>query len=279
MIHDETKCALGEGPLWHPERHELFWFDILGKRLHCKSMNGAKHHWQFSRHSSAAGWIDKRHLLVADSIGLHKFDIETGTADQLAELEPDSLDTRSNDGRADPWGGFWIGTMGFAGETGAGAIYRYYRGEVRTLYSAVTIPNAICFPPDGSCAYFTDTAKGQIMRQPLSDKHGWPKGDPDLWLDLSGQSFGPDGAVIDASGHMLNAHWGAGRVARYDPQGALTETFAFPALQTTCPAFGGPELSTLFCTSASTDLDGADDGKTFATQTQITGQAEHQVIL
>ena len=274
MIFDSTKCTLGEGPLWHPSRGELFWFDILSKRLHTKDT-----HWQFSRHVSAAGWIDDNRLLMADSIGLHVFDLGSGTADQVAELETDNPVTRSNDGRADPWGGFWIGTMGLNAEHGAGAIYRYYRGEMRQLFDKITISNAICFAPDGSHAYFTDTKTKKIMRQRLSDKHGWPDGDPDVWLDFGETSWGPDGAVIDAAGNFWNAQWGANRVACYAPDGTMTQTVSFPAKQTSCPAFGGVGLKTLFCTSAADGLNGPDDGKTFATPVDAVGQAEHRIIL
>lgn len=274
MIYDDTQCILGEGPLWHPERSELFWFDILGKRLHIKDR-----HWQFSRHVSAAGWLDDTRLLMADSIGLHIFDLARETADQVAEIEADNTVTRSNDGRADPWGGFWIGTMGLNAEHQAGAIYRYYKGEVRQLFANVTIPNAICFSPSGGYALFTDTPTGKIMRQPLADADGWPKGDPDVWLDFGTTDWGPDGAVIDAQGNFWNAQWGANRVACYAPDGTMTQTVAFPASQTSCPAFGGPDLKTLFCTSAADGLLGDDEGKTFATPVDATGQAEHRVIL
>jgi len=274
MIYDETQCKLGEGPLWHPQRGELFWFDILSKRLHIKGR-----HWQFTRHVSAAGWIDDTRLLMADSIGLHIFDLARETADQVAEIEIDNPITRSNDGRADPWGGFWIGTMGLNAESKAGAIYRYYRGEVRTLFSDITISNAICFAPDGSYAYFTDTLTKKIMRQRLAEPDGWPVDEPEVWLDFGETSWGPDGAVMDSAGNFWNAQWGANRVACYAPDGTMTQTIAFPAAQTSCPAFGGADFKTLFCTSASDGLIGDDDGKTFATPVDAVGQAEHQVIL
>ncbi|MCL4142093.1 UNVERIFIED_CONTAM: hypothetical protein GTU68_052472 [Idotea baltica] len=216
---------------------------------------------------------------MADSIGLHIFDLAEGTSDQVAEIETDNKLTRSNDGRADPWGGFWIGTMGLSAQPKAGAIYRYYRGEVRRLFSNITISNAICFAPDGSHAYFTDTPTRKIMRQRLSDKDGWPIGDSEVWLDFGVTDWGPDGAVIDASGNLWNAQWGANRVACYAPDGTLSQTIVFPALQTSCPAFGGDDLQTLFCTSAADGLTGEDEGKTFATPVDAVGQAEHQVIL
>lgn len=274
MIYDHTQCTLGEGPLWHPERGELFWFDILGKRLHIKGR-----HWQFTRHTSAAGWVDDNQLLIADSIGLHLFDLATGTADQLVELEANNPITRSNDGRADPWGGFWIGTMGVNAETGAGAIYRYYKGELRQLFTGITISNAICFAPDASHAMFCDTATRKIMRQPLSDKDGWPQGAPEIFLDFGATDWGPDGAVIDAAGNFWNAQWGASRVSCYSPDGTLLEMVAFPGLQTSCPAFGGPDLKTLFCTTAADGLTGPDEGKTFSAPVDAVGQAEHRVIL
>ncbi len=97
---------------------------------------------------SAAGWVDRDTLMVAGASGLWRFDIETGDRERLVALEADRPDTRSNDGRADPLGGFWLGTMGRQAQTGEGSIYRYFRGEAQRLYRQITIPNAIWFPPD-----------------------------------------------------------------------------------------------------------------------------------
>ncbi|SFS01244.1 SMP-30/gluconolactonase/LRE family protein [Yoonia litorea] len=273
MIFDETKCQLGEGPLWHPLRNTLFWFDILSKQLRCKDR-----HWQFDEYVSAAGWVDEDTLLIASANALSRFSISTGKAEEVCPLEADNPVTRSNDGRADPKGGFWIGTMGIDAEHGAGAIYRYYKGELRQLFAPITISNAICFAPDGKTAYFTDTPTQMIMRVPL-DEDGWPAGEPSLHIDLRGTEFRPDGAVVDAAGNLWNAQWGVGRVAVYDPGGDFIESFSFAGKQTSCPAFGGDGLSTLFCTSAAVGLDGADQGKTFTTPTSYTGQKEHRVQL
>lgn len=273
MIFDDTQCQLGEGPLWHPLRKQLFWFDILGKRLHTKG-----HQWQFEDFVSAAGWTSENTLMIATSQALLHFDVTTGEHELIVPLEADNAVTRSNDGRADPHGGFWIGTMGIEAEDGAGAIYRYYKGELRQLFTPITISNAICFTPDGTQAYFTDTPTQQIMRVAL-DADGWPKGDPVLHIDLRGTNFRPDGAVVDAAGNLWNAQWGVGRVAGYNPQGEFIESFSFAARQTSCPAFGGDDFATLFCTSAAVGLTGAEQGKTFHAETHYKGQAEHRVIL
>jgi sugar lactone lactonase YvrE len=280
MIHDKRICALGEGPLWHPERNRLFWCDILGKRL---LTSGEE--WPFDGYVSAAGWVDESSLLLATDTALLRFDIDTGEYELICPLEADNPDTRSNDGRADPWGGFWIGTMGVDAQPDAGAIYRYFRGELRQLYAPLTIPNAICFSPDRCFAYFTDTRGQKIMRQPLAQSDGWPEGAPQIWLDLRKTGWFPDGAVVDAAGNFWNAQWGGYRVACYSPEGKFLRAVRFGAAQTSCPAFGGPELSHLFCTSAAVGLSADDlkshpnNGKTFVKEQVAKGQPEHQVIL
>ena len=273
QVFDDRVCALGEGPLWHPKRQELFWFDILGKRLLSKSQV-----WEFDEHVSAAGWVDEDMLLMASESALWRLDIRLGERERLVPLEADSPATRSNDGRADPFGGFWIGTMGKAAEPRAGAIYRYYRGELRQLYPDITVSNAICFSPDGSHAYFADTWTRRVMRQVLDD-HGWPKGEPEEFLDLREDGLNPDGAVVDAEGRFWNAQWGASRVACYDADGSYLHAVEVPATQASCPAFGGPDLSTLFVTSAADGVDEGQGGMTFAIDLDVKGQAEHQVIL
>lgn len=283
MIFDSRPCDLGEGPLWHPALGQLFWFDILNKRM-LSRQGDVPLEWQFDQMVSAAGWVSETQLIIASETALIQFDLRTQTSQHVAALEADNPNTRSNDGRADPMGGFWIGTMGKSAQMGAGAIYRYYRGELRKLYGDITISNAICFGPDGRTAYFTDTATGRVMRVPL-DSAGWPAGAPQLYLDLTAQPSGPDGAVIDAGGNMWLAQWGAARVACFDPAGQMLRHVAFDAPHTSCPAFGGPDLTTLHCTSA---LQGMDDaaraahpnaGMVFAQMGVAKGQAEHQVIL
>ncbi|RFU12792.1 SMP-30/gluconolactonase/LRE family protein [Rhodobacteraceae bacterium W635] len=279
-IFDPRPCELGEGPLWHPARGQLFWFDILGKRLLSEGQE-----WVFNRHVSAAGWVGRDGLLVATETDLMLLDIETGTQDHVAPLEADNPATRSNDGRADPWGGFWIGTMGKRAEPGAGAIYRYYRGEVRQLHAPITIPNAICFSPDGGHAHFADTARGIVWRQRLSDTDGWPLGEPQVYLDHGADGPNPDGAVVDAAGRFWCAEWGSSRVRCYGPDGAVLQEVALPVSQPSCPAFGGPDLRDLYITTAREHMTAAAlaaeplAGQLFIAPDMGQGQTEHEVIL
>ncbi|MEO8530903.1 MAG: SMP-30/gluconolactonase/LRE family protein [Deltaproteobacteria bacterium] len=284
QIFDERRCELGEGPLWHPLRKQLFWFNITKSRLYSQQ-DGQPLDWDMSEMTSGAGWVDHDTLLLVGETGFYQFDITTGTKTRLADLEKDQTGTRSNDGRADPFGGYWISTMGKSTEARAGTIYRYYKGEVRPLIPGITIPNAISFSPDGTLAYFADTATSKVMRQKLGARDGWPVGDPELFLDLGKERLSPDGAVVDTRGHFWNAQWGAFRIAEYDPAGNYVSSVALPAANTSCPAFGGADLTDLFCTSAMQGLSAEQrqknpaHGQTFVVKTDVKGQAEHQVLL
>ena len=282
-VYDDTVCKLGEGPLWHPSRGQLFWFDILGHRMLTREGDRTRI-WEMGEHVSAAGWVDDQTLLVASETALFRFDIETGAREDVVALEADNPLTRSNDGRADPMGGFWIGTMPKGEREPIGAFYRFYKGELRQLWDGIVIPNAICFPPGGTHGYFTDTARNIVQRVAL-DADGWPDGAPEDWLDLSGNPWGVDGAVFDADGNFWNAQWGGWRVACYSPQGELIRTVDFDGAHTSCPAFGGPDLTTLFATTAADRTTRADkerspaQGMTFAAENVAKGQAEHRVLL
>lgn len=280
-VYDARPCQLGEGVFWHPVRNQLFWFDILGQSL-LSLEKGEERLWRFPELVSAAGWVERDILLIAGERDLFLLDIETEEMQALVELESGNRATRSNDGRADPQGGFWISTMGKAAETGAGAIYRYAEGELRKLYGGLTIPNAITFTPDGRTAQFADTRAHKVMRVAL-DAAGWPVGEPSTFLDLSAEGLNPDGATMDAEGLTWIAEWGAARVAAYGPDGRRVRTVAIDAPHTSCPAFG-PD-GTLYCTTARQGLDSAAlaasplSGQTFAVAGVARGRAEHQVRL
>lgn len=282
-VYDPRPCELGEGPLWHPERQQFFWFDILQNKLLTRE-NGAPREWQFTENVSAAGWTGRDSLLIASETRLFEFNLKTGAETHICALEADDPGSRSNDGRADPQGGFWIGTMAKRGNHRPGAIYRYYRGELRMLYGNIAIPNSICFSPDGTRAFYTDTAAARIMTQRLGD-NGWPDGAPETFLDLRAQRLNPDGSVTDAQGNLWNAQWGAGRVAVYATDGTLQHTIAIPGINSSCPAFGGPDLTTLFCTTARQDLSPEtiaahpENGQTFMAETDSKGWPEPRVIL
>ncbi len=285
MIHDPRPCELGEGAFWHPIRRQFFWFDILGQKLLSRDRDGDRL-WRFPEMVSAAGWVSEDVLLISGERDIFLFDLETEEIEALVTLEADTPENRSNDGRADRQGGFWIGTMGKDPKTrqGKGAIYRFYKGDLQLLFPGISIPNAICFSPDGKTAYFTDTST-QIIRKVALDAAGWPAGSPETFVDLRSEGLYPDGAVVDADGNVWNAQWGAARVAVYSPAGVFLRAIPFPAPHTSCPCLGGTDLTSLYCTSALEEMSplaiaaAPDSGKTFVVPNAGRGLPEPQVLL
>ncbi|WP_116132963.1 SMP-30/gluconolactonase/LRE family protein [Tropicimonas sp. IMCC34043] len=246
-IFDDRLCTLGEGPIWLPEREALVWVDIPARRLLGRS-GEETFEWQVPEMISALGRIDAARLLLAGETGLSVFDLSDGSCRALCPVEAGISGNRSNDGRADPWGGFWISTMGKATEAGAGSIYRWYRGELRRLVTGLTIPNGICFAPDRRRAYYADSRRSTIYVLGL-DPDGWPTGRAEEFVVVKEDRVVPDGAVTDADGCLWSAQWGGGRVVRFGPDGQEIARFATGTPYPTCPAFGGRDLSDLYVTT------------------------------
>ena len=279
------RCVLGEGPLWHPQRQRLYWFDIPAGRMHvCNALGGQPHHWDFGEPASAAGWVDYETLIVATASGFQRFDIATGRWETLAELESDNQQTRSNDGRIGPDGSFWLGTMSYDAQPGGGGYYRYRKGRVETLMESVGIPNATCFSPDRKTAYLADGLRGLIWRWAL-DRNCNPVGNVEIHIDLHQESFHPDGAVCDSEGYLWKAQWDASRLARYAPDGSLDRVIELPVSRPTCPAFGGTDFKTLYVTSASEGLSDEelekqkDAGRIIRIEVDVPGFPEHRAIV
>ena len=249
-IFDNTKCHLGEGPIWHKERKTLIWFDILEKKIFLKkTINDEVKVHIFNEFVSSAAIIDKDNLLINSESGLKKFNLDKNILDDFLDLESENELTRSNDGRVDNYGGYWISTMGKKHQRNLGSIYRYYKGDIKKLFSGMTIPNSICFSPCSQFAYFSDTLENKILKVKL-DGNGWPKGKAEIFLNFSKENLKPDGSVIDAEGCIWNAQWGSSRISKFDQNGNLIENIKLQVPFVTCPVIGGKNNSTLFITTA-----------------------------
>jgi sugar lactone lactonase YvrE len=279
------RCHLGEGPTYDAATDTAWWFDIVERRLFEARLGTG----QTTIHSlevmgSALSRIDAhRQLLVADD-GLYIRDTADGRMTLYHQLEADNAATRSNDARVHPSGTFWIGTMGRQAEPGLGAIYALHRGELSRLYEQITIPNAICFSPDGTIGYFADTGKNTLFRVDLDAATSLPRSEP-VALVTRRDGGDIDGAVVDADGLIWNARWGGGCIDVYSPQGEHLRSLRVPAQQSSCPAFVGPDFSRLLVTSAwqgmAEDAKRADPGhgRTFVLDVAARGRAEPDVRL
>ncbi|KPQ23742.1 MAG: hypothetical protein HLUCCA13_12395 [Halomonas sp. HL-48] len=246
----DCRCELGEGPQWHAANQRLYWCDILNKRLHWLSTESGEHGDYPLEHmvSLATPLADGRLMLVGEH-SLNQFHPTTQHLAHFADFEADNPITRSNDARVDRHGSLWLSTMGKTAEPGAGSLYRLHRGELTRLRSGLSIPNAICFSPQGDAAYFTDTPTGIVMRWAL-DSQGWPVGEPVAWADFTAVEGNPDGAVVDSEGCLWLALWGAGKVVRLNHDGQVIGDVELPVSQPSCPAFAGENLDRLYITTA-----------------------------
>ena len=279
------RCHLGEGPTYDAAADTAWWFDILQCRLfEAHLASGQVRIHPLGRMASALARIDAHSQLIAAEDGLYIRSVTDSGMTRYRPLEADNARTRSNDARVHPSGTFWIGTMGRRAEAGAGAIYALYRGELSQLFAEITIPNAICFAPDGALGYFADTARNELYRVALDAKTGLPRGAPELLLKHRGTG-GIDGAVVDADGLIWNARWGGGCIDVYNPAGEHLRSLRVPARQSSCPAFVGPDLSRLLVTSAWQGMDEAaraadpEHGRTFILAAATRGRAEPDVKL
>src|SRR3954466_855886 len=142
-------CELGEGPSYDPGIDTLFWFDIVNGKLLEKPLAGALKVHDLGVMASAIAVIDDKRQLIATETGLFVRDVATGKLTLHTPIEADNPLTRSNDSRVHPCGAFWVGTMAKDESKGAGSIYWFSRGELRTLYTGITVSNSICFSQDG----------------------------------------------------------------------------------------------------------------------------------
>jgi sugar lactone lactonase YvrE len=148
----DHRCHLGEGASYDPASDTAWWFDILERRLFEAHLGtGAMASHALPVMASALAMIDDRHQLLAAEDGLYVRVIADGRMTLHTPIEPDGP-TRANDARVHPCGTYWTSTMGLQAEPGAGAIYALHRGVLTKLFAGITIPNAICFAPDGATA-------------------------------------------------------------------------------------------------------------------------------
>ena len=205
--------------------------------------------------ASVLARVDDRRQLIATEEGLFLRDIGSGELTFYAAIEADKPENRSNDGRTHISGSLWISTMGKRAEMQAGAIYHVAGGKVTKIFDQLSIPNSICFSPDGTIGYFTDTRISQLMRVLVDPLTGMPVGEPIVMVDSMEDPGGLDGSVCDADGYIWNARWGSGFVDRYSPDGLRIERYRVPAMQPSCPAFIGQNADRLAVTTAWEGLD------------------------
>jgi sugar lactone lactonase YvrE len=252
----DAKATLGEGALWHPAEKRLYWVDIEDRELHLfDPATGKDKVWPVGERVGTVVPVVEGGALVALQNGIHFIDTDTGKLDCITNpIEQD--DIRFNDGKCDPAGRFWVGSMALDSREGAAVLYRMGKdGSIQQVLDNLTVSNGLVWTADRKKMYFIDTPTRQVQAFDYDDETGAiTKRDEVIAIPESEGK--PDGMAIDAEGMLWIALYGGGGVGRWDPNtGELLQKVTVPAPHTTSCAFGGADLGTLYITTARDGLD------------------------
>jgi sugar lactone lactonase YvrE len=241
---------VGESPVWCGETQRLWWIDIRAPALRrLDPSTGALESFAMPDLCGAVMLTQDRRVLVSLRTGVFAFDPRTSTLAPLIAPEPPSLDNRLNESKCDRQGRLWVSTMRDFGLATTGALYRIDAHLACTrMLDGITVPNAIAWSPDDRTMYFADTRDGRLRAYDFDAASG-TLGAMRV-LNEQGIAGRPDGAAVDADGGVWSARYGGGAVARILPDGRIDRIVELPATQVTSCTFGGPDLRTLFITTA-----------------------------
>ncbi|RRN66300.1 SMP-30/gluconolactonase/LRE family protein [Caulobacter sp. 602-1] len=279
----DLKATLGEGPIW--TGNALWFVDIKGHKVHRYSpasgeglvVNTSEPVTFLAPLAGGGGFV------AGLKSGLHRFHVATGFQ-RFLEIEDAALNNRPNDATVDTKGRLWFGTM-HDGETDkTGSLYRMDAHGVARMEKNICITNGPCVSPDGKTFYHTDTLEKTIWAYDLSEDG--LLSNKRVFVQIAvGDDVYPDGSVVDSEGYLWTALWGGFGAIRFAPTGEAVARIELPAPNVTKPCFGGPDLKTLFFTTARKDL--SDEtlaqyplaGGLFAVQVDVAGQPQYEVRL
>ncbi|MDP9225795.1 MAG: SMP-30/gluconolactonase/LRE family protein [Actinomycetota bacterium] len=280
---DSPSAELGEGPVWDALSQTLVWVDITQRRLfrYWSADDRVEAHVLGSAIGAAALTVDDTWVLALED-GFWTADIELQKPRHLnrpAALVPG---LRMNDGKVDPWGRFWAGSMAYDGTPGVGELYRLDPdGGVTVVLRGLGISNGLDWSPDGRSFYFIDSLDSAIYSFALEPASGVIR-DRRTLLKVPASQGMPDGLTVDSDGHIWVAFWGGSAVRRYDPSGVLEQTITLPVKQVTSCTFGGAKLDQLFVTTAAFQLTAEQKerqplaGRVFRLEPGVTGLARRR---
>ena len=279
----DLKATLGEGPVW--VGNSLWFVDIKGHKIHryepatgeAMTINAPEQVTFLAPLAIGGGFV------AGLKSGLYKFHPLSGFQG-LLQVEDPALDNRPNDATVDAQGRLWFGTMHDGEDAKSGSLYRMDATGVARMDKDVCITNGPCVSPDGKTFYHTDTLEKVIWAYDLAEDGTLSNKRVFVKIAL-GDDVYPDGSVVDSEGHVWTALWGGFGAIRISPAGEVVARVDLPAPNVTKPCFGGPDLKTLYFTTARKGL--SDEtlaqyplaGGLFAVRAEVAGQPQYEVRL
>ncbi|QQR64927.1 SMP-30/gluconolactonase/LRE family protein [Candidatus Kaiserbacteria bacterium] len=279
-----SSAVLGEGPLWDEKRGVLWWVDIVGGQVH-KFNPGTKQDEIFSIGTPVGAVVlDKEgHLILAVKNGFARYDTETNTLEMLATVEHTNKSIRFNDGKCDPYGRLWAGTLAEDGTPDAGRLFCLEHDfSVTEKQSGVGISNGIGWNANEDTMYYIDSQSQQVVAYEY-DKDSGAITHPRTIVTIDEAEGTPDGMCVDSEGMVWVALWGGGKVVRINPDNGerLAEVQVPDVTHVTSCTFGGKDMNILFITTARQGLTPEEEknepyaGSIFAVETDTTGRFAH----
>ncbi|WPP52988.1 SMP-30/gluconolactonase/LRE family protein [Catalinimonas niigatensis] len=247
----DTKALLGEGPIWNYETQQLYWVDIEKRQLHLYTPEvNEDTFFDTGERIGTVVPIESGGALVALENGIHSMDLTDGSLTLITNPLEDSI--RFNDGKCDPVGRFWVGSMHLKGEKNAASLYMMDdQQQITQKLDSVTVSNGIIWSLDNKTMYYIDTPTRQVRAFDYDISTG-ELSSPSVVITVPQENGAPDGMTIDEEGMLWIGHWGGSMVGRYNPEtGELMQKIEVPALNVTACAFGGENLDKLYITTAS----------------------------
>lgn len=252
----DAKAVLGEGPVWRAETQDLVWVDIESARVCCfNPATGENQTWDVGEKPGLAVPTKQGDLILGTSVGFVRLDLASGVLSPIIDPEQDLPNNRFNDGKVDPEGRLWAGTMGLDEAPNVGSLYRLNRNlSTDKLFDQVTISNGMAWTSDQKTFYYIDSPTRRVDVFDC-DMAGGTVSDRRTAFELPEGMGYPDGMSIDNEGMLWVALWQGWGVARFAPGGALLAKVEVPVECVTSCCFGGENWDELYITTSSRDLD------------------------
>ncbi|MCP5535011.1 MAG: SMP-30/gluconolactonase/LRE family protein [Akkermansiaceae bacterium] len=281
----QHNAEVGEGSLWDEREKLLYWVDIHGNAVHCfNPATGENRSWDVGEHVGTVVLDEQGGILLATQNGFARMDPENGQLTHLGNPEAGHPEVRFNDGKCDPAGRFWAGTMAYDCREGAGSLYCMEPdGSIHRKLDDLTISNGLVWSRDATKFYFIDSLTYRLDCYRYDRESGEVSNRQTVTtFDQDAEGL-PDGMAIDADDGLWVAMFGGASVLRIDPAtGARTHKITLPTSNITSCAFGGDDLQDIYITSATVHL-GEDDlrdqplaGSLFRARSPIAGVPAHR---
>ena len=278
----EAKALVAECPRWHPIEQRLYWVDIYEPSLNCFDPATAQTwKWPMPERIGCFAFRREGGIIAGMQSGLFLVEFDRGVQTQCVfSFEADNPHTRFNDGRSDPQGRFWAGTVVETMDKRVGSLFRYDPdGRCTRMVDKLICSNGLAFSADGRTMYHSDSRQDYVWAWDFAGESG-DISNQRVFIAIDIQEGRPDGAAVDAEGFYWICHVGAWRLARYSPDGMIDRVIGLPTQRPTMCAFGGEDLRTLYVTTATYPLSAAElrkqplAGGIFAMKTEVPGIPE-----